>query len=113
MNDKTVNELKEFITLTISLQNKDLRTELLGRLTGTEDMLTKKFGKVHRHLGHLRSFIAGSLDTTYEATDAVLADYEARLFDLETDNDTSEDIGLFTTAKRQYSFSTKQPEPVS
>jgi hypothetical protein len=108
MNDTTVNELKDFITLTISQQNKDLRTELLDRISLTD----KKFGKVHRHLGHIRGFVAESIDTAINATDAVLVDHEARLFDLETDSDTSEEIGLFTTVNRHNYNIPRRPELV-
>ena len=72
MNEDTINDLKQFITTTVSQQTSDIRDDI-------EKLDNKLSGKIY----DLSASVAEAMDNTNEAVDTQLKDHEARIGRLE------------------------------
>ncbi len=72
MNEDTINDLKQFITTTVSQQTSDIRDDI-------EKLDNKLSGKID----DLSASVAEAMDNTNEAVDTQLKDHEARIGRLE------------------------------
>ncbi len=75
MNDDAIQDLKQFIAVTISQQTSDI----IGRLDGIDVRLDSVEGKIDE----LSKSVAEALDTTNDVTDTQLKDHEERIMALE------------------------------
>ena len=72
MNDNIVEDLKQFIDKTISLNISDVRSDIKA----LDDKLTAK-------MDDLSTSVANAIDSTNEASDTELKDHEQRITRLE------------------------------
>jgi hypothetical protein len=75
MNDDTVNDLKMFITTTISQQTTDIR----GEISSIRGDIKKLDVKLSNKIDDLSSSVADALDSSNDATDVQLKDHEQRI----------------------------------
>jgi len=87
MNEDVINDLKQFIAVTVSQQTLDLREDIEG-LHGDINKLDQKIGsldlKLSTKIDNLADFVSEAMTTSNEEVDKQLKDHESRLSHLET-----------------------------
>jgi len=86
MNEDVINNLKQFIAVTVSQQTSDLREDIEG-LHGDINKLDQKIGqldlKLSTKIDNLADFVSEAMSASNEEVDKQLKDHESRISHLE------------------------------
>jgi len=87
MNEDVINDLKQFIAVTVSQQTLDLREDIEG-LHDDINKLDQKIGsldlKLSTKIDNLADFVSEAMSASNEEVDKQLKDHESRISHLET-----------------------------
>ena len=83
MNDDVINDLKEFITTTVSQQTFGIDEQFEKVYENFEKLETRLETKLGGKIDDLSNSVAQALAATNDDTDAQLKDHEQRIFNLE------------------------------
>ena len=86
MNDDTIQDLKQFITATISQETADIKTDIRGIKTDVKGIKTdiKELDeKLSAKIDDLSSSVAEAIENTNEASHTQLNDHDKRILRLE------------------------------
>lgn len=83
MNDEVINDLKQFISTTVSQQTSDIDERFQELDTKIDERIKRLDTKLSAKIDDLSSSVAEALDNSNEVTDTQLKDHERRIVNLE------------------------------